>query len=123
MMFIITSRPFNFYDYDVCARVCVRRVLLLKSDPLWCRFLPSLSTAICEPIFLSLLFSAYALFFLFGQKKHRRQKTKNIYSYHKNTILNRLFKEDNTKKKRITTQDDDACYYYYYCYDDERDDD
>ena len=49
MMFIITSKTFNFYDSMMCARakVCVRRVLLLKSDdPLWvCRFLPSLSTA------------------------------------------------------------------------------
>lgn len=49
MMFIITSKTFNFYDSMMCARakVCVRRVLLLKSDQkLWvCRFLPSLSTA------------------------------------------------------------------------------
>ena len=106
----------------MCARakVCVR-VLLLKSDQkLWvCRFLPCLRLL----FLLSLLFSAKCSFFSFWAKKKHRQKTKNIYSYHKNTILNRLFKEDNTKKKRITTQDDDACYYYYYCYDDERDDD
>jgi len=50
MMFIITSKTFNFYDSMMCARakVCVRRALLLmKSDQkLWvCRFLPSLWTA------------------------------------------------------------------------------
>ena len=107
------------------ARVCVRRVLLLKRDPLcFCRFLPSLSTPACEPIFsLSALFCMDALFFLFGGKTQTENK-KHLFLLYKNTlILNRLLFKDNTKKKRITTRDDDACYYYYFCYDDERDDD
>ena len=100
----------------MCARVYMF-VLILKSDPLWCRFLPSLSTA--QFFFFSLLFSACSFFsFLAAKHTDRKQKT---FILTKNTILNRLFK-DNTKKKRITTQDDDACY-YYFCYDDERDDD
>ena len=89
------SSPFLIFMIMMCARakVCVRVLLLKSDDPLWacvvgfCLF--SFDRTEMIQFFLSfLLFSVKMLFFfLFWRHKTHRQrvKTKNIYSFSKNT--------------------------------------
>jgi hypothetical protein len=137
LMFIITSKTFNFYDSMMCAfaRVCAscasseERRSTLGCVGFCLLFRPQRNEHFNFFSHLSacLLFSAKCSFFFLAKKNTDRKQKTTLFFYSKNTtILNRLlFKDNNTKKKKriTTTRDDDACYCYYFCCDDERTDD